>query len=76
MRSFSGHLPPEQLLLLWDLVLAYDSLEIQALLAVAILSFRRENLLQVNTQQNVEAVLADLSSIAVMPLLQLTLMRD
>lgn len=54
MRSFSGHLPPEQLLLLWDLVLAYDSLEIQALLAVAILSFRRENLLQVNNQQNVE----------------------
>ncbi|KAK3912118.1 TBC1 domain family member 19 [Frankliniella fusca] len=76
MRSFSGHLPPEQLLLLWDLVLAYDSLEIQALLAVAILSFRRENLLQVTNQQNVEAVLADLSSIAVMPLLQLTLMRD
>ena len=54
MRSFSGHLPPEQLLMLWDLVLAYDSLEIQPLLAVAILSFRRENLLQVNTQQSTE----------------------
>jgi len=40
--------------MLWDLVLAYDSLEIQPLLAVAILSFRRENLLQVNTQQSTE----------------------
>lgn len=60
MRSFSGHLPPEQLLLLWDLVLAYDSLEIQALLAVAILSFRRENLLQVNNQQNIEVCVSGL----------------
>lgn len=28
MRGFSGHLPPEQLLYLWDLVLAYDSMEV------------------------------------------------
>lgn len=28
MRGFSGHLPPEQLLFLWDLVLAYDSMEV------------------------------------------------
>jgi len=54
IRGFSGHLPPEQLLYLWDLILGYDSLEIVPLLAVAILSFRKENLLQVNTQQNVE----------------------
>lgn len=54
MRSFSGHLPPEQLLYLWDLIIAFDSLEITALLAVCILSFRKENLLQVDTLQNVE----------------------
>ncbi|XP_014232590.1 TBC1 domain family member 19 [Trichogramma pretiosum] len=76
MRGFSGHLPPEQLLYLWDLVLAYDSLEIVALLAATILSFRKDNLMQVNTVHNVEAVLADLSSIKVMPLLQLSLLRD
>ncbi|KAK7864633.1 hypothetical protein R5R35_012408 [Gryllus longicercus] len=76
MRSFSGHLPPEQLLFLWDLILAYDSLEILPLLAVSIISFRKDNLLQVDTLQSVEAVLADLSSITVMPLLQMTLMRD
>ncbi|KAH0956512.1 hypothetical protein HN011_001847 [Eciton burchellii] len=76
IRGFSGHLPPEQLLYLWDLILGYDSLEIVPLLAVAILSFRKENLLQVNTQQNVEAVLADLSSLKVMPLLQLALLKE
>lgn len=54
MRGFSGHLPPEQLLYLWDLVLGYDSLEIIPLLAVTILSFRKENLMQVNTSQLVE----------------------
>ncbi|XP_023702175.1 TBC1 domain family member 19 isoform X1 [Cryptotermes secundus] len=76
MRAFSGHLPPEQLLYLWDMILAYDSLEILPLLAVAILSFRKDNLLLVDTLPNVEAVLADLSSLAVMPLLQLALLHD
>lgn len=54
MRCFSGHLPPDQILYLWDLILAYDSLEIISVLAVAILSFRRDNLMQVDTLQNVE----------------------
>ncbi|XP_016919714.1 TBC1 domain family member 19 isoform X4 [Apis cerana] len=76
MRGFSGHLPPEQLLCLWDLILGYDSLEIIPLLAVTILSFRKENLMQVNNQQSVEAVLADLSSLKVVPLLQLALLRE
>ncbi|KAK1130585.1 hypothetical protein K0M31_018710 [Melipona bicolor] len=76
MRGFSGHLPPEQLLYLWDLILGYDSLEIIPLLAVTILSFRKENLMQVNNQQSVEAVLADLSSLKVVPLLQLALLRE
>jgi hypothetical protein len=40
MRAFSGHLIPEQLLYLWDLILAYDSLEVLPLLAASIISFR------------------------------------
>lgn len=76
MRAFSGHLPPEQLLYLWDLVLAYDSLEAIPLLAVVILIFRRDNLLRVTTLQNIEAVLADLSSIAVMSMLQMALSKE
>ena len=54
IRGFSGYLQPEQLLYLWDLILAYDSLEIVSLLAVTILSFRKENLLQVNNLHNIE----------------------
>ncbi|CAG2060462.1 unnamed protein product, partial [Timema podura] len=76
MRGFSGHLPPEQLLYLWDMILAYDSLEVLPILALAILSFRRDNLLQVETLQNVESVLADLSSVAVISLIQSALLRE
>ena len=54
MRAFSGHLPPEQLLYLWDMILAYDSLEVLPLLAIAIISFRKDNLLLVDTLHNVE----------------------
>lgn len=76
MRAFSGHLSPEQLLTLWDLILAYDSLEIVPLLALAIVVFRKDNLMKVNTLANIEAVLADLGSIAVIPLLQMALIKD
>ena len=34
MRGFSGHLPPEQLLYLWDLVIAYDSMEVSSYLII------------------------------------------
>lgn len=76
MRAFSGHLQPQELLILWDLILGYDSLEILALLAIIILSFRKESLMQVSTIESIEAVLADLSSIKVLPLIQLALSRD
>ena len=29
MRGFSGYFPPTQLLYLWDLVIAYDSMEVK-----------------------------------------------
>lgn len=43
----------EQLHNLWDMIIAYDSLEILPLMAIAILSFRRDDLLQVNTLENI-----------------------
>lgn len=76
MRAFSGHLQPQELLTLWDLILGYDSLEILSLLAIIILSFRKESLMQVSSIESIEAVLADLSSIKVLPLIQLALSRD
>lgn len=62
--------------MLWDIILAYDSLEIVPVLALAIVVFRKENLMKVNTLANIEAVLADLSSIAVVPLLQMALIKE
>lgn len=76
VKAFSGHLPPEQLLNLWDIILAYDSLEIIPLLAVIILVFRKDNLMKVNTIPSVDAVLSDLSSITVIPLLQMALLKE
>ncbi|CAG5120893.1 unnamed protein product, partial [Candidula unifasciata] len=73
MRAFSGFLASDQVLLLWDRILAYDSLEILSVLAVAIFSFRKMNLMKVQTLNAAEAVLADLYTLQVLPLLQLAL---
>ncbi|KAI1888346.1 hypothetical protein AGOR_G00184060 [Albula goreensis] len=73
VRAFSGYLSTDQLLLLWDRILGYDSLEIVAALAAAVFAFRAENLMEVMSLAAAEAVLADLSTLKVMPLLQIFL---
>ncbi|XP_048827858.1 TBC1 domain family member 19 [Brienomyrus brachyistius] len=73
VRAFSGYLATDQLLLLWDRILGYDSLEIVAVLAAAVFAFRAENLMEVTSLAAAEAVLADLSTLKVMPLLQIFL---
>ncbi|XP_028854678.1 TBC1 domain family member 19 isoform X2 [Denticeps clupeoides] len=73
VRAFSGYLSTDQLLLLWDRILGYDSLEIVAVLAAAVFAFRAENLMEVTSLSSAEAVLADLSTLKVMPLLQIFL---
>ncbi|XP_065058679.1 TBC1 domain family member 19-like [Rhopilema esculentum] len=69
MFAFSGYLATDQTLQLWDRIFGFDSLELLPVLAVAILSYRRENLLAADTVQSLEAVLADLSTIKVIPLI-------
>uniref|UniRef100_A0A8C1G2S3 TBC1 domain family, member 19 n=1 Tax=Cyprinus carpio TaxID=7962 RepID=A0A8C1G2S3_CYPCA len=73
VRAFSGYLSTDQLLLLWDRILGCDSLEIVAVLAAAVFAFRAENLMEVTSLASAEAVLADLSTLKVMPLLQIFL---
>ncbi|XP_061440392.1 TBC1 domain family member 19 isoform X1 [Rhineura floridana] len=73
VRAFSGYLATDQLLLLWDRVLGYNSLEILAVLAAAVFAFRAVNLMEVTSLAAAEAVLADLSTLKVMPLLQIFL---
>ncbi|XP_063042692.1 TBC1 domain family member 19 isoform X2 [Engraulis encrasicolus] len=71
VRAFSGYLSTDQLLFLWDRILGYDSLEIVAVLAAAVFAFRAENLMEVTSLASAEAVLADLSTLKVMPLIQI-----
>ncbi|XP_077632710.1 TBC1 domain family member 19 isoform X3 [Crocuta crocuta] len=73
VRAFSGYLATDQLLLLWDRILGYNSLEILAVLAAAVFAFRAVNLMEVTSLAAAEAVLADLSTLKVMPLLQIFL---
>nr|XP_057922415.1 TBC1 domain family member 19 [Doryrhamphus excisus] len=73
VRAFSGYLCTDQLLFLWDRILGYDSLEPVAVLAAAVFAFRAENLMEVTSLASAEAVLADLSTLRVMPLLQIFL---
>ncbi|XP_023821947.1 TBC1 domain family member 19 isoform X1 [Oryzias latipes] len=73
VRAFSGYLSTDQLLLLWDRILGYDSLEVVAVLAAAVFAFRAENLMEVASLASAEAVLADLSTLKVMPLIQIFL---
>ncbi|GAB1609756.1 TBC1 domain family member 19-like [Argonauta hians] len=73
IRAFSGCLSCEQVLLLWDRILAFNSLQILAVLAAAIFSFRKSNLMKVQTLAGAEGVFADLMTLQVMPLIQLAL---
>ncbi|XP_063315976.1 TBC1 domain family member 19 [Pelobates fuscus] len=73
VRAFSGYLATDQLLLLWDRILGYDSLEILAVLAAAVFAFRAVNLMEVTSLAAAEAVLADISTLKVIPLLQIFL---
>uniref|UniRef100_A0A1I8GU85 Rab-GAP TBC domain-containing protein n=1 Tax=Macrostomum lignano TaxID=282301 RepID=A0A1I8GU85_9PLAT len=64
MLAFSGLLLPEQVLLLWDRIVAYDSLTILPLFAVGVFSFRKHNLLQTKSFSAAEAVLSDLTTLS------------
>ncbi|KAJ0055456.1 hypothetical protein NL108_003824, partial [Boleophthalmus pectinirostris] len=54
VRAFSGYLSTDQLLLLWDRILGYDSLEIVSVLAAAVFAFRAENLMEVTSLASAE----------------------
>ncbi|PWA28798.1 hypothetical protein CCH79_00012920 [Gambusia affinis] len=57
VRAFSGYLSTDQLLLLWDRILGYDSLEVVAVLAAAVFAFRAENLMEVTSLASAEVCL-------------------
>ncbi|XP_062521194.1 TBC1 domain family member 19-like [Corticium candelabrum] len=73
MQAFAGLLDSFQTFLLWDRIIGFDSLLLLPLLAVGILSFRKESLMQVTSVAQAEAVLSDIGFVQVIPLIQLAL---
>ena len=68
--AFAGTLPVEQVLMVWDRVIGFDSLELLPLLAVAIFLFRSHTLLAATSAEEAERMLANCSELRVVPLLQ------
>ncbi|KAH7484867.1 hypothetical protein KRP22_006032 [Phytophthora ramorum] len=68
--AFSGVLDIDQVLLLWDRVIGYDSLELLAIFAAALFHFRASELELVNTREEADELFAELIDIPVVTLLQ------
>ena len=66
----------EQVLLLWDRVLGFDSLLLLPALAVAIFAFRSRTLLVAESAEEVVEIMADPGRLQVVPLLQFFLFAD
>ncbi|KAF4700174.1 hypothetical protein FOZ62_031794, partial [Perkinsus olseni] len=68
--GFVGYIRPMQLQLLYDRIIAYDRLELIAILAAGIIVSRREALMVAQTMDDVRDVFSNLDCIQVIPLLQ------
>eukprot|EP00050_Salpingoeca_kvevrii_P021866 m.116885 g.116885 ORF g.116885 m.116885 type:complete len:485 (-) comp9511_c0_seq14:56-1510(-) len=73
---FVGFLEIEQILLLFDRIIGFDSLDVLPILAVAIFAFRRTSLLQASSPKDAAAIMKDLRGLRAIPLLQYSLFGD
>lgn len=70
LYAFSAYLPAEQVLLVWDRIIGYDSLVFLPLLAAAIFLFRSRSLMAAIDTGAASRILADATEIRAIPLLQ------
>lgn len=68
--AFVGYLEVDQVLLLWDRVLGYDSLDVIALFAAALIAYRSEQIMQLNSQEEIEDLFYDMQHVKTVPILQ------
>lgn len=68
-QSFVGVLEVDQIYILWDRVLGFETVEIITVLAVAIFVFRANLLLNCSNKHEYQEMFSDLSTIKVLPLL-------
>lgn len=70
VHGFATELEVDQVLLLWDRVIGFDTLLPIALLAVGVFRFKRTALLACRKVSTAEEILADLTPVRVVPLMQ------
>ncbi|KAG7396690.1 hypothetical protein PHYBOEH_001919 [Phytophthora boehmeriae] len=68
--AFSGVLDIDQVLLLWDRIIGYDSLEIVAIFAAALFHLRANELELITKRDEADELFAELIDIQVVTLLQ------
>jgi len=73
--SFIGMLDIEQILLLWDRIIGFDSLELIPIAAACIFLYKKEALLNISTVNEIKNVFADNNSIKIIPLIQYYLFK-
>jgi len=64
-----GFLEVDQIFILWDRMLGFESVEILTILAVAIFVFRSNHILNISNKLEFDELFSDLSTIKVLPLL-------
>ncbi len=74
-HAFAGYLIPEQLLVLWDRILGFDTMYVLPILSAAIFCFRSPFLMKATSQQEVYDIFSDFTVIRSIPLLQLFTMQ-
>ena len=70
VNMFVEYLPAKEVLLLWDRVLGFDSLELLPLLAASVFVFRKAELCAAQSMEEVEGLLEEFGNLRVVPLLQ------
>lgn len=70
VTAFSGYLEVEEVLLLWDRIIGFDSALIVSLLAAAIFVFRKEQILEAKSAEEAQELFQDGNKLRVVPLLQ------
>jgi hypothetical protein len=70
LSAFVTHLGAEEVLLLWDNIVKYNSVLPLAVAAAAVISFRREALLKTKCDHEIFDTLEDLSSFPVVSIMK------
>jgi hypothetical protein len=68
--AFCGTLEVDQLVLLFDRILGFESLEILPIMAAGIFVFRANLILNCQNQEEFDELFVDMSQIKVMPIIQ------